>query len=283
MNTQVSDKFAVIVHSCDRYEFLFQGFEYFFNQHWDFNMNCDYYFATENKDVAISNFKNIKSGSGEWADRLRTLLTEQINEKYVLYLQEDMWLHKKVSADFFNQLFDLAIKNNWNQVKLHSSGVYKTLATKLNIDEYNISKIDNHESDFLMSHQPTLWNKDFLIDQLHRNEHPWRNERESTKRLKKLNPEILQINYFVENRKDYNIMLKYPNDKIYYQGVSANGILNESVLYYIAELNNSTLNLKEYASQLEYNYNNQITHDGKAKPKKMDIFNLIKNKVKSIF
>ena len=283
MGTLASDKFAVLVHSCDRYEFLFKGFEYFFNKHWDFGINCNYYFATEQKEITIPNFKNIRSGTGEWADRLKILLTEQISEEYILYLQEDMWLHKKVGASFFNQLFELTVKNDWKQVKLHSSGVYKTLTTNQYIDGFNISKIDNIASDFLMSHQPTLWNKDFLIQQLHKNEHPWRNERESTKRLKKLNSEIFQIDYFVENLDDHHIILQNPNDKNYFQGVSVNGILNESVKYYIAELKKGDINYREYASKLEHNYNNEITHDGNAKPKRVDIFKKIKNKVRSLF
>ena len=112
---------ALLVHSCDRYELLYKGFEFFFSKYWDSQINCNLYFATEEKQVSINSFKNIQSGKGAWADRLAILLREKISEKYILYIQEDMWLNKKINASFFNQLFDLTEKNNWQQVKLHSS------------------------------------------------------------------------------------------------------------------------------------------------------------------
>ncbi len=174
---------ALIVHACDRYEFLFKGFEYFFSKYWDYGIDCNFYFATEQINVTIPNFINLKSGKGEWADRLRFLLKETINEEYVLYFQEDMWVNKKVNKRFFNQLFELAVKNKWKQVKLHSSEVYSTNKTNYFIEGFNIAEINNSASGYLMSHQVTLWKKDFLIDQLLKNEHPWRNERRVTKRL----------------------------------------------------------------------------------------------------
>lgn len=84
-------KVALIVHACDRYEFLYKGFEHFFSKYWDFGIDCKYYFATENLTVNIAGFQNIQSGKGPWSDRLAILLTEKIEEDYVLYFQEDMW------------------------------------------------------------------------------------------------------------------------------------------------------------------------------------------------
>lgn len=43
--------FALLVHSCDRYELLYKGFEYFFSKYWDFDVKCKYYFATEEKKL----------------------------------------------------------------------------------------------------------------------------------------------------------------------------------------------------------------------------------------
>ena len=83
-------KVALLVHSCYRYEFLYKGFEYFFSRHWDFSIPCNYYFATEEIDANIHGFKNIKSGKGEWSDRLIKLLRDNIKEGYILYFQEDM-------------------------------------------------------------------------------------------------------------------------------------------------------------------------------------------------
>src|SRR5687767_5116737 len=70
-NTEISNSnVALLVHSCDRYEFLYYGFDVFFSKYWDFDIACNYYFATEEKATAVNNFRTIQSGKGEWSDRL---------------------------------------------------------------------------------------------------------------------------------------------------------------------------------------------------------------------
>ncbi len=268
---------ALLVHSCDRYELLYKGFEFFFSKYWNSEINCQLYFATEEKKISINGFINIQSGKGEWADRLTLLLKEKIKEKYILYVQEDMWFSKKINSEFFNQIFELAQKSNWQQVKLHSTEVYNTIETGTFIEGFNIAKIDNAKSDFLMSHQITLWNKDFLLKQLYKNEHPWRNEIKATKRLKKINPTIYQIDYFAVNGCHEININKYPILRSEYQSISVNGILNYNVKPFIEALMNEDLSLQEYALKLEHNFKNNITHDGYPKPRKVDIFKRTKN------
>lgn len=271
---------ALLVHACDRYEFLYKGFEFFFSQHWDFGIPCKYYFATEEKRVTINGFQNIRSGKGQWSDRLATLLKE-IPEDYILYFQEDMWLNKGVNQAFFKHLFEMATGNNWKQVKLHSSQVYKTKATQLFVEGFNISTLDNESSQYLMSHQVTLWNKSFLIQQLYKGEHPWRNERRGTKRLKKLDPEIFHADYFAENGKAEININNHPVERSEYRTISINGTLNSAVLPFINVLKKGNEDEKEYADKLLFHYENNMTHDGKPKPRKEDIFKKIKNRIRN--
>jgi hypothetical protein len=266
---------ALLVHACDRYEFLYKGFDYFFSKNWNFKIPCHYYFATEVKDAEVNGFENIKSGKGEWADRLAILLNG-MKEEYVLYFQEDMWLSKPVNADFFSGLFDFAKENNCQQIKLHSSDVYKTIATENVIEGFNISTIDNKVSDFLMSHQVTLWKKDFLLAQLYKKEHPWRNERKGTKRLKKLNPVIHHTDYFSENGSKEINQNKKPVQRSEYYAVSFNSTLNDNAPQFIKKLNSGKKEDKVYAAELQNHYDNSLTHDGKAKPKKTDLFKRFK-------
>ena len=279
MNSE-NNQVALIIHTCDRYAFLYNGFEYFFTKYWDHNIKCNYYFATEELQVNVKGFENILSGKGEWSDRLAYLLREKIREKYVLYFQEDMWLNKKVNADFFNTLFITAEKKFWLQVKLHSSAVYKTVPTGNITEGFSIAKLDNERSDFLMSHQVTLWEKDFLLHQLPKKEHPWRNERKGTKRLKKLNPDIFQIDYFAENGADEINNNSNPVLRSEYLTVSINGTLHGNVQHYIPELMTGNTQDQEYALQLEHHYKNNLTHDGLEKPRKIDIFKKIKTCLK---
>lgn len=270
---------ALLVHSCDRYEFLFKGFEYFFAKHWPLSISCNYYFATEEKQVNVNGFTNILSGKGEWTNRLVTLL-QGIKEEYVLYFQEDMWLTKDVNPAFFAKLFVIAQSNNWQQVKLHSSEVYKTRPTGHSIEGFTVAKLDNAASEYLMSHQVTLWNRNFLLQQLPKNEHPWRNERKGSKRLKQLNPAIYQVDYFAENGKPSINNNNNPVGRSEYQTISVNGMLNNNVQPFIDILMRGDEAAKTYAAQLQHHFNNSLTHDGKPKPRKEDLFKRVKNWVR---
>lgn len=274
----MKNKVALVVHTCDRYELLYKGFEYFFQKNWDSEIPLSYYFATEEKSVEIKNFTNIKSGKGAWSDRLLNILNK-IDEDYVIYFQEDMWLNKPVDKEFFVELMDLAVKNKWKQVKLNSSGVYKTAPGNLFIKGFNVSKIINKESGYLMSHQVTLWDKNFLKQQLKLNEHPWRNERRGTKRLRKLDPEIFHIDYFNENGKTPINQNESIINGSGYDSISVNATLNHNVLPYL-EVLKSEVKLAEYTEKLIFNYTNNRTHDGKPKPLKKDIFKRIKDWIK---
>jgi hypothetical protein len=275
-----NNKVALLVHACDRYEFLYKGFESFFSRHWNFSIPCSYYFATEEKEVEIKGFQNIRSGKGQWTDRLAVLLNK-IPEDYVLYFQEDMWLNKDVNEVFFNQLFEITVENEWKQVKLHSSEVYKTLPTDIFIEGFNIAKVDILASEYLMSHQVTLWNKGFLLDQLPKGEHPWRNERKGTKRLKELNPRIFHVDYFAENGKPEINRNNHPVKRSEYRTVSVNGTLNSDVVSFISVLRQGSDDEKQYAEKLFFHFENGLTHDGKPKPRKEDIFKKVKNWIRN--
>jgi len=259
-------KVALLVHSCDRYEFLFEGFYYFFSKNWDYNIPCNYYFATEEKNAVFPGFTNIKSGKGEWSNRLIHLLKEKIKEDYILYIQEDMWLNKKVNAIFFKELFELAFENNWEQIKLHSSAVYKTSPTLDYIEGFNITRVNNFDSKFLMSHQVTLWEKKYFLNQLFENESARINEVKATQRLREANPEIFHIDYFAENGNREINSNKNPVARSEYQTVSINSYLYRNVIPFINELMKGSKQQKKYAKALKRHYILQLTHDRKDRP-----------------
>lgn len=270
---------ALLVHACDRYELLYNAFAFFFKRNWDDKTACNCYFAAEEKQCDLEGFTSILSGPGEWADRLRFLLQDKIREKYVIYFQEDMWLTEKTDAGFFNELFYLAEKCNWKQVKLHSAPIYKTKPTGIFINGFEIAELDNQRSEYLMSHQVTLWNREFLISQLHKGEHPWRNERKGTHRLKKLSPRIYHADYFNENGNLPNNNNKPGIKRSGYYTVSFNGTFNENIKLYTPLLREG--GFEAYADKIEFNFANQIVHDGKKRPKKTDVFKRIRKWVRS--
>ena len=140
------------------------------------------------------------------------------------------------------------------------------------IEGFNISEIKNTESKFLMSHQVTLWKKDYLLDQLFKNENPWRNEKRGSKRLKKINPKIMHADYFSENGKLEINENGQMNGRSEYQTISINSILNQNVLSFIKKLKMGDIEQLRYADELQVHFDNNLTHDGKTKPRKEDLF-----------
>jgi hypothetical protein len=124
-----------------------------------------------------------------------------------------------------------------------------------------------------MSHQPSVWNREFFISQLNRNEHPWRNERAATRRLKKLDPPLYQIDLLAENGKppiNDNVSNEFRSE---YQSVSVNGRLNANARPFIGELMKSDdPDLSAYGRRLQHHFVHQITHDGLPPPKKTGAF-----------
>lgn len=269
----------MLVHACDRYRLLIPGFEAFFHRHWDDAVACTCYFATEEAEVEVRGMKNIRSGKGEWSDRLRELLLHHIREEYVLYFQEDMWLTHPVNARLLNALLRLAIDQGWNQVKLHSSGCYKILPSTFQVEGVPVGLLDNRASDFLMSHQVTLWKKETLLKQTLRSEHPWRHERNGTRRMRKQNPEIYHIDFFTANDSPGPAPL-IPGGSGY-QTVSVNGCFNHNVRPFLDILSDpDTPHLHAYADQLRRHLDQQLTHDGHPCPRKVDVFKKMKNGLK---
>ena len=271
---------ALVIHACDRYALLFKGFSYFFEKYWNHDIATKNYFLTESLAVSIPNFQNIQSGKGEWSDRLRIAL-EQIPKKFILYIQEDVWFNHSVSKDFYEKLFAFAEEKEAKLIKLHSSLVYKTKPTDTIIDGLQVTILDNEASEFLMSHQISLWNREFLIAQLPKGEHPWRNERKGTQRLRKQNPVIYHLDAFAcDGCEPINDNLDN-SKRSGYDSISGNAMLWVTADTYIDVLKaDPDPETKAYGEKLRYHYDNKITHDGKSVPNKRDFFKRIKEWLK---
>ncbi len=218
----------------------------------------------------------MKSGYGEWTDRLKLVL-DQIDEECIIFIQEDMWFSKKMPEYVLEPIINYVTSNELKLVKLHSIDVYKTEQLEVDFNGYKLSRVIKNESDFLMSHQISIWNKKFLYAQLKNNEHPWRNERRGTKRLKKVKDEIYQIDLISENESE---AINENSPKIEpgeYLTISVNACIYPKVEKLIPELSQS---LPEYAEQITFHMNNNITHDEKEKPRKDDFFKKMKNKMR---
>ena len=183
---------AIIIHTVDSYNFLWSGWNYYFQKYWDFNIDASIYFMNEEATVDFSNVKQIKTEKGPWSDRLINGLS-QISEKNVFYMQEDFWLIKTLDKDFFESAFRFFIANNMDAFRITIMGNYKLWPTMKFFKKHNVKRFNNRKSMYLVCHQASFWKKDFFLNCLLPNETPWENEISGTERIRKIRPKLYMI------------------------------------------------------------------------------------------
>jgi len=175
---------SLILHTCDKYSFCWDPFFKFT----DGNLiDCRKYFCTEELSVEQNGWINLKTGSGEWSNRLITILNA-IDTPYIAYMQEDFWPYRKLELDIFNKCFTDLKDENLSAFYITSRppnkpefGIFKDHSL---FEGYQILEFAE-ESPYLLNHQFGIWNRLDLLDLLIENESPWNNEIHGTHRIRK--------------------------------------------------------------------------------------------------
>lgn len=173
---------AVVLHTCDNYSFLWEGWNYYFQKHWDFALPCRVYFMNEVRDTKFPNVISLPTGTGEWSDRLLEGLS-RIPERNVLYMQEDFWLRRPVDAAWISNVYQVFIHHKMDAIRWHTGLKYNCEPTDLQVNGIHLQKY-TLESRYIVSHQSTIWRKSFFESCLGQNESPWVNETEGTRRIR---------------------------------------------------------------------------------------------------
>jgi hypothetical protein len=176
----------------DKYAFLWPGWNHYFQRCWDFGIEASVYFATDKSDVRFPGILPIKTGAGEWSDRLSRAL-DSIEESNVFYLQEDFWPVRTLPKPFFEKAFRFFSRNKLDAFRLISSGNYVLRSTRHFLAWRNVKRFCHRRSLYLVNHQPSFWRKDFLRQCLMPNESPWQNEMAGTERIRPLAPKLCML------------------------------------------------------------------------------------------
>ncbi len=205
-NRTSNHSLAIIIHTCDDYIFCWAGWHYFFKKYWNFKLPFKIYFVNENLDVDFNGIEQIKTGTGEWSVRLKKALTK-IPEKNILYMQEDFWLQASIDiVKYYSVFYDLSL----DRLQFSPTDPTYTLFKKFKIGNLVLRKFARR-SNYLISHQPSIWKKSFFLSCLDNEESPWENEIDGTKRL----------------RKKYSSFAIFFSEINWYEGVSRQGKLTE--------------------------------------------------------
>jgi FkbM family methyltransferase len=225
------DDISVIIQSCDKYSHLWEGWYLSFSRYWNWNLNWPVYFCNEEMDLPFNDPRiiQIKSPKSENGDGFSTRLLDVLNKidtRYVLYIQEDMWLTNKLDFRIFKEGLYKMRYHDWNCLRIHEK-IWSSIQLEKShylIDDQRVLRV-KPTSEWLLTHNAGIWNREFLIESILPNESAWTNEKEGTVRISKkyTDPKIYHL-----------------DERWYYQpGASQNGNINT--------------HMKEYAWYLKMN------------------------------
>ena len=191
---------SLLIHTCDNYSNFWTGMLFSLDFNWDFN-KIPVYWASEEISIHEHNFtcrnfsykpnKQIqqiltgKTDKNGFSNRMITAL-KQIDTEWVIYMQEDMWLLSKIDYEVMSKLLLFAQISKADSIKIHTKlgyyDSYRLENTNVTIDNIKLQKYSEGDN-FLHSHNATIWNKQYLIDNILEDEDPWTNEVEGSKRM----------------------------------------------------------------------------------------------------
>jgi len=192
---------SVLIQSSDSKESFWNGWYLSFDRYWNWDLNWPIYFYSEEKSLPFndSRINNIKLGkynsSSDFSNRLMEIL-DGIKTKYVLYLQEDMWPIVPVDYELFKKSLYKIRYNNWNCLRIHEKlwHSHEFIKTSHFVKNKRILKAKN-KTEWLLTHNACIWDKDFFASCIEKNEDPWKNEVYGTIRIanKYTDPKIYHL------------------------------------------------------------------------------------------
>ena len=130
---------SLLVHTCDNYQKFWGGMLFSLDFNWDFN-NVPVYWASEEVSIHDNNFScrelpykpnpkinqilTGKTDKNGFSTRMRIAL-EQILTKWVIYIQEDMWLLSKLDNKVLSELLLFANLTNADSIKINAKELTK--------------------------------------------------------------------------------------------------------------------------------------------------------------
>lgn len=179
---------SILVGSCDKYSFLWDKFTKRFNQYWDIDIELKKYLISETIEFSGDTFETLKCGKISYTKCLKKSL-EQINTKYILWLQDDYFLVRQLDSQIIKDCYNF-IENNENiiRVGIHTQSKYYTT---IKINNTNFNKLSKN-SNYTISMQSSIWDREKLLKFLNNSpdENPWQFELNGSKRLNKTNYDV---------------------------------------------------------------------------------------------
>jgi hypothetical protein len=181
------NEIPVILHSMDSYSRFWNPWYHLFNLHCK-NHGPIIFLSEDKEPDFIDDITHIKTGEGEWGERLLRAL-KQIDSELVFYMQEDFWCVN--DYELTDQLLEMFEKFGMDQ--LHIKENTPLISTKKITG--NLYRFEQ-KSEYTQNHQFGLWRKNKLIENVLPNENPWENEVDGSKRLNQKPHNIYLLDFY---------------------------------------------------------------------------------------
>ena len=231
---------SIFVIACDSYHYLSDVTFHFINENINKKSNLNIYYINETIETKMPNVTNLMTGkitiNGKDSFTSRLLKgIKQIKTDYIYLLQDDHWYCKNFLDEVtINTLIEICYKYNLDQLKLAPVSFGQIHYKNYFTDNFEIDKVFGNDSlyvndkfsinwafgsDYPMSHNPTIFKKQYLINNLEEciknNIHtPWEHEIYNFKYKKHIkkytndnrNLRIACISKRYENQKEFGIV-----------------------------------------------------------------------------
>ena len=155
----------IIISTSDKYQHLLPIFFYLFNKHWNKPAELVGYTKPDNLPDNIS-FHSMGEDRGPkyWSTDLRKYFESQ--EDWFIWIMEDTFIKEEVNENKMNDCFAM----NYNGI----GRVDLTKDVQKRVHTVNNGYAWAHPmSRYRLSTQPSIWNKQFLLNYLHDGMDPW--------------------------------------------------------------------------------------------------------------
>ena len=181
------NKVPILIHTMDSYSWCWNYWYTLFKKYVS-NHGPIYFLSEEKEPDFVDDVIHIKSGKGEWGERLLKGL-DKIDSELFFYTQEDFFASNDLvlSNDLLNVFYSLKMET------LHIKHAEFDFGKFIHIQD-NLHQLDQ-TSQYTLNHQFGLWDKNTFKNLILPNETPWQNELNGTIRRNKSPHSVYILDY----------------------------------------------------------------------------------------
>ena len=173
----------ITITTSDDYHHLLPITCYLFNKYWSDRQIVEIVGYKEPEYDLPSNFifKSLGVQSGnkkDFSNDLRTYFEQQ--DQFFIWLFDDTFLKDNVNFESFEILKRFTKNKDCGRINLSGESVKQKHSKMCEVGPYNIFE-NTQDSEYRLSTQPSIWNRDFLLKYLTKDLNPWEFETQYSK------------------------------------------------------------------------------------------------------